>query len=138
MQQQKTYHQIFDEIKRTRANEDRKKVFYKYSSQNLKMLLVYAFHPNIKFLLPEGLPPYDPSANTESLDRWIDKFHYLADPNVAKDKREKIFINMISNLPKEEVELIEAIKDGLFTKKYHISKKLVMETFPKLSKDWGE
>ena len=49
---------IFEDIAAAKSNAERKKILLEHESNPLKELLKYAFHPDIKFALPEGTPPY--------------------------------------------------------------------------------
>ena len=49
---------IFEEVAAANSFGARKKVLLENESNPLKDLLKYAFHPDIKFALPAGAPPY--------------------------------------------------------------------------------
>ena len=49
---------IFEDIAAAKSITERKKILLEHESGPLKELLKYAFHPDIKFVLPEGAPPY--------------------------------------------------------------------------------
>ena len=49
---------IISEIAKASKKEDKKKVLLKHGQNGaLREILKYAFHPDIKFLLPPGSPP---------------------------------------------------------------------------------
>ena len=50
---------IFEDVAEANSFEARQKVLLENESKPLKELLKYAFHPDVKFALPEGAPPYD-------------------------------------------------------------------------------
>ena len=50
---------IFEDIAKAKSITERKKILLENKSTPLMELLKYAFHPDIKFALPEGAPPYD-------------------------------------------------------------------------------
>ena len=49
---------IFSEIDKAKSQKEKKELLLKYKSAPLMEILKYTFHPEIKFLLPPGDPPY--------------------------------------------------------------------------------
>ena len=102
----------------------------------VRQILMCMFNDNIKFLLPEGKPPYTPNQfeNKGALHKEIRKFNYFvegASPIQNKTKREAVFIELLETLEPEEAELVLAAKDKVSPFK-NINKKLVQEAFPGL------
>ena len=103
-------------------------------------LLNYNFNPNIKFLLPEGTPPFkneEKPAGMEdtTLEREFKRFYIWLDPNqqMTRMRREQLFIEMLGGLNIEEAKLVCIVKDKKLQEKYpSITEKLVRETFPNL------
>ena len=54
-------YEILALLEDTKSLAERIQIFQTHESYELKTLLQIAFHPGIKFLLPEGNPPYTPS-----------------------------------------------------------------------------
>jgi len=103
-------------------------------------LLNYNFNSNIKFLLPEGTPPFKNDGKpagmeNTTLEREHRRFYIWLDPNqnLPQMRREQLFIEMLSGLYIDEANLICLVKDKKLNKKYStITEKLVRETFPNL------
>jgi hypothetical protein len=103
----------------------------------LKTVLLYTYHKNVKFELPEGVPPYRQMETPENmghnrLPKEIRKFQYFL-PNNGLNvvRRERIFIDLLESLDPEEAKLVLMIKDKKITYK-GITRKLVEEALPDL------
>ena len=127
---------IFEDVAAAKSFKDRKKVLLDNESNPLKELLKYPFHPDIKFVLPEGAPPYK---TIGSPDEWNPTYLY---PNIRKlylfveggheglttMRREQLFVQMLESLHPKEAEVLVQVKDKKL--KYRgLTYKLVKETF---------
>ena len=130
---------IFEDIAKAKSITERKKILLEHGSNPLKELLKYAFHPDIKFLLPEGAPPYK---TVGSPDEYNPTYLY---PNIRKLylfveggneglttlRREQLFIQLLEELHPKEAEVVIQVKDKKL--KYRgLTYKLLKETFPDL------
>ena len=110
---------------------------YKNDSPALRAILKYAYDPKVKFILPEGAPPYkqnqlpDLQSVLYSELRKLYLFVEGGNPNLKQTRREYLFIQLLENLDKEDAELIVAVKDKKIPYK-GITAKLVKEAFPGL------
>lgn len=106
-------------------------------SQALRVVLIGAFSPHVKWLLPEGEPPYKPCDIVDQHHRLYSEARkmYLfvegGNPNLTQTRREALFIELIEALDPEDAKLIIAIKDRHMPYP-NITKKLVNLTFPGL------
>ena len=127
---------IFEDVAAAKSFKDRKKVLLDNESNPLKELLKYAFHPDIKFVLPDVAPPYK---TIGSPDEWNPTYLY---PNIRKlylfveggheglttMRREQLFVQMLESLHPKEAEVLVQVKDKKL--KYRgLTYKLVKETF---------
>jgi hypothetical protein len=111
---------------------------------DIKTVLLYTYHSDYVFELPEGAPPYK---NVDMPDNWgynrlpkeLRKFKYFFKGNqLHAIKREKIFIEVLESLSPDEAKLVLMMKDKKLTYKgkqadrYAITKKIVMEALPEL------
>lgn len=103
----------------------------------IRKLLYYAFDPKVKFLLPEGAPPYKPCDFLDQEGRFYTEVRkmYLfiegGNPNLTKLKREMLFIQLLESIGKGDAELLVAIKDKKLPFS-NITEKVVREAFPGL------
>ena len=105
---------------------------YRNDSPALRAILKYAYDPKVKFILPEGAPPYkqnqlpDLQSVLYSELRKLYLFIEGGNPNLKQTRREYLFIQLLENLDKEDAELIVAVKDKKIPYK-GITKKFVEE-----------
>lgn len=121
--------------------EERRQVLYKHNSPALQALLKYALDPKVKFLLPEGTPPYKASDSIEShgmLYTNLRKMYLFIEGGrehpLSQVKREQLFIELLESLDKDDAALVCAVKDK-YIPYTGINKKFVRKTFPGLLND---
>ena len=84
---------------------------------SIKTILQYCFDPRIKWLLPDGPAPYQPSefSNIESMlyseARRLYLFVEGGNNNLHPLKRESMFIDLLQSITPEDARLLESIKD---------------------------
>ena len=130
---------IFAEVAKAKTKETKKEVLLKYGQSGaLKEVLKYTFHPDIKFLLPPGNPPYktavDESENPTYLYGLLRKLYLFVEggnPNLKQARREYLFIELLESIHSSEAELLLQIKDKKIKCK-GLTYNLVKETFPEL------
>ena len=130
---------IFEDVAAANSIEARKKVLLENQSNPLKDLLKYAFHPDIKFALPSGAPPYKcigspDEYNPTYLYPNVRKFYLYIEgghDGLTPLKRESLFISMLESLHPKEAKVVIQVKDKKL--KYRgLTYKLVKETFPEI------
>ena len=135
--------EFFDIVEKQSNDTDRANLLLNESNNDpfIKWMLRFNFDPNIKFILPEGTPPYKkiedrPMGYEEvTLYKAQKRFYLWLDPNqnLKPMKRESLFIEFLESLHYTEADLICLIKDGKLNDKYpSITEKLVRKIFPKL------
>lgn len=84
----------------------------------IKTLLQYCFHPNIKWLLPDGEVPFKPASNEGDLDNMLYQearrlylFVEGGNPNLKQARRETLFIELMQNILPADARMIEVMKD---------------------------
>ena len=108
--------------------------------------LAIAFHQDIKFALPEGMPPYkvgDAPAGLSETNLWmatkkVKLFLQVKEyAHVAPKQRETAFIQLLENLDPLECELLGAIKAKALIATYGLARATVIEAFPALATELG-
>lgn len=102
----------------------------------LRVILQATYDPTVKFLLPEGAPPYKPNELVDQehvfhkearmVQYFVEGFH----PNLAKNKREMMFVEFLERLAPKDAELLINAKDKKPIKGITIQH--VKEAFPGL------
>ena len=130
---------IFEDVAAANSIQARKKVLLENESNPLKDLLRYAFHPDIKFALPSGAPPYKTVGSPDEYNPTylypnIRKFYLYIEgghDGLTQLRREQLFVSMLESLHPKEADVVIQVKDKKL--KYRgLTYKLVKETFPDL------
>jgi hypothetical protein len=117
--------------------QDRIDYLNKWDSAALRALFKYAYDEKVKFLLPEGEPPYKPNelpdqeGNLYSELRRLYLFIEGGNPNLKPMRREYLFVQLLETVNKEDAKLLIAVKDKKIPYK-GITKKFVEELYPGL------
>lgn len=83
----------------------------------LRVILQAVFDPTVKFLLPEGEPPYTPNTLVDQqhiLHKEADKLRYFVDgfyPTLNQSKREMMFVEFLERLDPEDAKLVLSLKE---------------------------
>lgn len=101
----------------------------------VKAILNGIFNPNIKFLLPEGSPPYTPSVheNPTALFKSTRTFFHFVEggSNITQVQRERIFLQLLESIEAGDAELLLAMKDKK-SPYPGLTKDIVLAAFPEL------
>jgi hypothetical protein len=130
---------IFGEVAKAKTKDQKKATLIKYDNSALRELLRYAFDPNLKFLLPPGVPPYrfigdasEPSPTyLYGLVRKLYLFVEGGNTALKQSRREYLFIELLESIHPSEAELLLQIKDKKI-KCRGLTYNLVKDTFPEL------
>ena len=130
---------IFEEVAAASSFGARKKVLLDNESNPLKELLKYAFHPDIKFALPSGSPPFKTVGSPDEynptyLYQNIKKFYLYIEgghDGLTALRREQLFVQMLESLHPKEAEVVLQVKDKKL-KFRGLTYKLVKDTFPEI------
>ena len=136
--------QLLELVDRAKSQKERGELLKQNQTDHLENLLWYTFHPDVKFLLPEGKPPFNAAAEDPAstmLYGQIRKLRYFVDgPGgeafcvgqiINSVKRETMYIGMLESVTPREAEiLINMKKKDLGIR--GLTYKLVSDTFPHL------
>ena len=133
----KSIYNILKECSEPRSVKDRVELLRKNGVPVVQQILKYAFDPNIKFLLPEGKPPYKPNEYVDqegilfSEARKLYLFVEGGNNSLKPMRREMLFIQFIEGIDKNDAELICAVKDKRLPFK-SLTSDVVKQAFPNL------
>jgi len=141
----KTFYEIFKEVHNAKKKAEKIAVLHHYSSAAVKTVLGYTYNPNVKWLLPEGTPPYTPlpkGADQESaLASELRKVYLFVEgdtevqQNLKPHRRETLFIAMLESIDPRDAKVLIGMKERKLPFN-GLTRKLVDEAFPNLTKDW--
>ncbi len=117
--------------------QDRINYLMQYDSPALRALLKYAYDEKVKFLLPEGEPPYKPNELPDQEGILYSELRRLylfiegGNPNLKPMRREYLFVQLLETVNKDDARLLIAVKDKKIPYK-GITKKFIEEIYPGL------
>ena len=112
-----------------------------HSSYALKAVLGYGMDPGVKWLLPDGDPPYRPlfDASDQEGRFYVEckKLIYFVDSpegrQVQQLKREQLFIQVLESVDARDAKLLLRMKN----RQIKIMPEAIAEAFPNLWEAWG-
>jgi len=136
--QGETVHEIFTKINNAKDKPKKIEVLKRYDQPYIRQLLKAAFDPKIKWILPEGTPPYianeAPVGTEHTLLKNETRRLYLfiegGDSTISKTRKETLFIQMLEGLHQSEAEVLINVKDKKLNKVYKgLTAEMVKESF---------
>tara|TARA_Y100001963_G_scaffold131327_1_gene188560 strand:- start:4916 stop:5380 length:465 start_codon:yes stop_codon:yes gene_type:complete len=129
-------------VGKAKTREEKKQILLDRENFATKAILQLNYHPDVKWKIPKGAPPYTPSENQAdaSLHFEVKKLDYYVDPSphdIPMLRRESMFVQLLERLDPKDAKLIIAMKDKKITYK-GLSYKLVKDTWPDLLPDIEE
>jgi len=139
--------ETLEEVAKAKTREDKRDVLKKRENLATKILLQLNYHPDAKWLLPPGAPPYEPAKEgdmtSNSFHYEVKKLDYYTDPSphplseLPMLRREAMFVGLLERLDPQDAEMMIAIKDKKLSYK-GLTYKLVKDTWPDLLPDVEE
>ena len=135
-----TFHDVFVEVEEAKTRKEKIAVLKKNSSAALKAILGYTYDPNVKWLLPEGEPPYTPADEKSvpsNLNKQTKRFRYFVKGGPGESlqpvKVEMMFVKLLEAIHPNDAQLVIKMKEKDLAGAYKgVTKKLVSEAFPGL------
>ena len=139
--------ETFEEIAKAKTREDKREVLKQRENFATKAILQLNYHPEVKWLLPPGAPPYTPATQgdmtSNSLHYEVKKLDYYTDPSphsldeLPMLRRESMFVGLLERLDPQDAVMLIAVKDQKLSYK-GLTYKLVKDTWPDLLPDVEE
>lgn len=106
-----------------KINEDPALIEKYKSDAALKLIFEYAFDPAKKFILPEGEPPFKPSAEPmgmtpTNLFSELRRLYVFCRADLKPIKRESLFVSFLEGVHPVEAKMLIAVKDQELHKLY--------------------
>lgn len=104
----------------------------------LKIVFAYMLNKDIKWLLPEGIPPYKPCEYVDLEGQLLPELRKLylfvegGNNNLHQYRRESIFIQLLESIDPNDALLLLAIKDKKLPFK-GLNKKIIQQAYPDLN-----
>lgn len=129
--------EFFDKVSKLKKRDEKIAALQYNDSFEIRTILQGAFDPRIKWLLPEGEPPYNPNKLVDQenvLIKECRKLVYFIEggaPNLKQLRRETMFVELLESVAPADAKLLCAIKEKKFPYK-GITVDIVREAFPNL------
>jgi len=129
---------LLKEISELSSNKEKAQALSSHRfAESFKIIFKYIYDKNIKWLLPEGDPPYKPCEFLDIEGRFLTDLRKLylfiegGNNNLTNLRRETLFIQMLESIDPKDAKLLLAMKDkkSAFT---GINKTIVRQAFPDL------
>lgn len=120
-----------------KTKQDKIQILQQHSNEAMLRILKYAFCPSVKFVLPEGTPPYKENQFDDCQPMLYQEVRrmYLfiegGNNDLTKLKREQLFIGLLESLDKDDAKLLCAVKDKKLPFK-GITPQIIKDAFPGL------
>jgi hypothetical protein len=128
--------EILSKATKMKSKEEKVEYLRKNDCRSLQDIIQYALHPAIKWDLPEGTPPYTPTAffdQENMLYRELRKLSLFVNgngKNLPPAKLENLFIQILESVAPEDAKLLCLVKEGKLPK--GITPSLIEEVWPGL------
>ena len=109
--------EFLDKVGKLKRTQEKIDAIKANDSFVLRVILQAAFDPKVKFLLPEGTPPYKPNELVDQehvLIKEARMIQYFVEgfyPNLSQTKREMMFIEFLEKLDPRDALLILQVKE---------------------------
>ena len=123
-------------VSKAKTREEKRQMLKDRENFATKAILQLNYHPDVKWKIPKGAPPYTPNENQAdaSLHYEVKKLDYYVDPsphNLPMLRREAMFVQLLERLTPKDAKLLIDMKDKKISYK-GLSYKLVRDTWPDL------
>jgi hypothetical protein len=129
--------EFLEKVSKLKKREEKIAALKYNDSFQIRTILQGVFDPRIVWVLPEGTPPYTPSALVDQENVLINdcrKLIYFIEggsPNLKQARRETMFIEMLEAVAPADAKLLCSIKEKKLPFK-GITADIVQEAFPDL------
>ena len=125
-------------IDKAKTRDEKREILKSRDNYATRALLQLNFHPDVKWHIPRGSPPYTPSQESDSTEGSIHfevkKLNYFVKGgghDLSMLKRESMYVQLLERVDPEDAKLLIAVKDQNLSYK-GLSYKLVRDVWPDL------
>jgi len=127
--------EMVDEAK---TRDEKREILKSRDNYATRALLQLNFHPDVKWHIPKGAPPYTPSQESDSTEGSIHfevkKLNYFVKGgghDLSMLKRESMYVQLLERVAAKDAKLLISVKDQNLSYK-GLSYKLVRDVWPDL------
>ena len=128
--------EILAKAAKIKNRNERIEFLRKNYSKTFHEVLAYGYDPRVKWKIPDGNPPYNPSSDVSDYAKAMlyseaRKFYLFVErpgyPEPSRMKREELFIGLLERIYPEDAKLVLLLKDKKLPK--GITRKLIEDAF---------
>jgi hypothetical protein len=132
------FSEILDKVAKLKTKKQKVEFLRQHNTDALRMILKSSFDPKIVWQLPEGEVPFSPNDAPEGTEHTVlamearKLYNFIEGGNneIKQFQREKMFVQMLEGLNKDEAKLLISIKDKKLNTRYKgLTSNLVKEAF---------
>ena len=129
--------EFLEKVSKLKKKEERVAALKHNDSFIIRTILQGAYDPRIKWMLPEGIPPYKPSDLPDQENVLIREgrrlVHFVegGNPGLKQLRRETLFVELLESVAPQDAILLCSMKDKKLPYK-GITEDIVREAFPGL------
>ena len=137
--------EVFDAIGKATSRKAKLEILKENSNRMcIRDILQGTFDPRVKWLLPEGIPPYTPQVEGPPAPKTLIKEHlnlkyFVAHSPLAQDldsiRRERMFIDMLESVDPRDAAILVTMINKKKPEYDGLTLKLVKEAIPNLIPD---
>ena len=125
-------------VDEAKTRDEKREILKSRDNYATRALLQLNFHPDVKWHIPKGSPPYTPSQEADSTEGSIHfevkKLNYFVKGgghDLSMLKRESMYVQLLERVAAKDAKLLISVKDQNLSYK-GLSYKLVRDVWPDL------
>lgn len=139
-EEQLSFGEILEKVESTGSRKDKIELLKKYYSRELHEALAFGYDERVKWLLPEGEPPYKPLESHEAKSALMQeirkqKLYYFVQggksPDLKQHRREMLFLDVLESIDPKDAKLLLALKNKQIPYR-GVTKKLIEDAYGEL------
>jgi hypothetical protein len=109
--------EIFTKAEKAASKDEKIKILRENDSIPLRVVVQYTFDKRVRWLLPEGTPPYKPTNSLDQEGRLYNEARKLylfidgGNDSLSQTRREMLFIQVLESIDPEDAKLLLCVKD---------------------------
>ena len=140
----KTFYEIFTEVEKCKTKKEKIAKLRENSSAAMKAVLGHTYDPGVRWLYQKVIRHTSQRDVVDVQGQFVSELRKLylfidvpseTQRNLKQIRREQLFIEMLENIDFEDAKVLLGMKDGKLPFK-GLTRKLVAEAFPSISKNW--
>lgn len=140
-EEQLSFSEILEKVEATGSRKNKIEMLKKYYTKQLHEALAFGYDDRIKWLLPEGEPPYEPLESHDAKSGLMQeirkqKLYYFVQggkaPDLKQHRREMMFLDLLESIDPKDAKLLLALKNKQIPYR-GVTKKLIEDAYGEMN-----